>query len=77
MVVVNLLGADFICRKHVNFSYKKDNIYEQTKICYVFCVFRTFFFWAVVAHTFSPSTWEAEAGGSLFEASLKPAWSTD
>lgn len=25
----------------------------------------------VVAHTFSPSTWEAEAGGSLvFEASL-------
>ena len=21
--------------------------------------------WAVVAHTFNPSTWEAEAGGSL------------
>jgi hypothetical protein len=28
---------------------------------------------AVVAHTFNPSTWEAEAGGFL---SSKPAWST-
>jgi hypothetical protein len=28
----------------------------------------------VVAHTFNPSTWEAEAGGSL---SLRPAWSTE
>jgi hypothetical protein len=28
---------------------------------------------AVVAHTFNPSTWEAEAGGFL---SLRPAWST-
>ena len=27
----------------------------------------------VVAHTFNPSTWEAEAGGFL---SLRPAWST-
>jgi hypothetical protein len=26
----------------------------------------------VVAHTFNPSTWEAEAGGFL---SLRPAWS--
>jgi hypothetical protein len=27
--------------------------------------------WAVVAHTFNPSTWEAEAGGFLeFKASL-------
>jgi hypothetical protein len=27
--------------------------------------------WAVVAHAFNPSTWEAEAGGFLeFEASL-------
>jgi hypothetical protein len=27
--------------------------------------------WAVVAHAFNPSTWEAEAGGSSeFEASL-------
>ena len=26
--------------------------------------------WAVGAHTFNPSTQEAEAGGSLFEASL-------
>jgi hypothetical protein len=26
-----------------------------------------------VAHTFNPSTWEAEAGGFL---SLRPAWST-
>ena len=25
---------------------------------------------AVVAHAFNPSTWEAEAGGSEFEASL-------
>lgn len=24
----------------------------------------------IVLHTFSPSTWEAEAGGSLFKASL-------
>jgi hypothetical protein len=29
---------------------------------------------AVVAHTFSPRTWEAEAGGFL---SLRPAWSTE
>jgi major histocompatibility complex class I len=27
----------------------------------------------VVAHTFDPSTWEAEAGGFL---SSRPAWST-
>jgi hypothetical protein len=27
----------------------------------------------VVAHTFNPSTWEAEAGGFL---SSRPAWST-
>jgi hypothetical protein len=27
----------------------------------------------MLAHTFSPSTWEAEAGGFL---SLRPAWST-
>jgi hypothetical protein len=27
----------------------------------------------MVAHTFNPSTWEAEAGGFL---SLRPAWST-
>ena len=27
----------------------------------------------VVVHAFNPSTWEAEAGGSL---SSKPAWST-
>jgi hypothetical protein len=30
--------------------------------------------WAVVAHTFNPSTWEAEAGGFL---SWRPAWSTE
>jgi collagenase-like PrtC family protease len=30
--------------------------------------------WAVVAHTFSPSTWEAKAGGFL---SSRPAWSTE
>jgi hypothetical protein len=29
---------------------------------------------AVVAHAFNPSTWEAEAGGSL---STRPAWSTE
>jgi hypothetical protein len=29
---------------------------------------------AVVAHTFNPSTWEAEAGGFL---SSRPAWSTE
>jgi hypothetical protein len=29
---------------------------------------------AVVAHTFNPRTWEAEAGGFL---SSRPAWSTD
>jgi hypothetical protein len=28
--------------------------------------------WAVVAHAFNPSTWEAEAGGFL---SSRPAWS--
>jgi hypothetical protein len=28
---------------------------------------------AVVAHTFNPNTWEAEAGGYL---SSRPAWST-
>jgi hypothetical protein len=30
--------------------------------------------WAVEAHAFNPSTWEAEAGGFL---SLRPAWSTE
>jgi hypothetical protein len=30
--------------------------------------------WAGVAHTFNPSTWEAEAGGFL---SLRPAWPTE
>jgi hypothetical protein len=30
--------------------------------------------WAVVAHIFNPSTWEAEAGRFL---SLRPAWSTE
>jgi hypothetical protein len=30
--------------------------------------------WAVMVHTFNPSTWEAEAGGSL---SSRPAWSTE
>jgi hypothetical protein len=30
--------------------------------------------WAVVVHTFNPSTWEAEAGGSLRS---RPAWSTE
>jgi hypothetical protein len=30
--------------------------------------------WAVVAHAFNPSTWEAEIGGFL---SLRPAWSTE
>jgi major histocompatibility complex class I len=29
---------------------------------------------AVVAHTFNPSTWEAEAGGFL---GSRPAWSTE
>ena len=28
----------------------------------------------VVVHTFNPSTWEPEAGGSL---SLRPTWSTE
>jgi hypothetical protein len=30
--------------------------------------------WAVVAHAFNPSTWEAEAGRFL---SSRPAWSTE
>jgi major histocompatibility complex class I len=30
--------------------------------------------WAVVAHAFNPSTWEAESGVSL---SSRPAWSTE
>jgi hypothetical protein len=30
--------------------------------------------WAVMVHTFNPSTWEAEAGGFL---SLRPALSTE
>jgi hypothetical protein len=29
------------------------------------CVFKTKEGWAVVAHAFNPSTWEAEAGGFL------------
>jgi hypothetical protein len=29
---------------------------------------------AVVVHAFNPSTWEAEAGGSLI---LRPAWFTE
>jgi hypothetical protein len=35
--------------------------------------FKTYSSHAVVAHTFNPSTWEAEAGGFL---SSRPAWST-
>jgi hypothetical protein len=31
-------------------------------------------YWAVVAHAFNSSTWEAEAGGFL---SSRPAWSTE
>jgi hypothetical protein len=34
---------------------------------------KSFACWAVVAHAFNPSTWEAEAGGFL---SSRPAWST-
>jgi hypothetical protein len=34
---------------------------------------KSIFRWAVVAHAFNPSTWEAEAGRFL---SLRPAWST-
>jgi hypothetical protein len=30
--------------------------------------------WAVVAHAFNPSTWQAEAGGFL---SSRPAWSSE
>jgi hypothetical protein len=30
--------------------------------------------WAVMAHAFNPTTWEAEAGGFL---SSRPAWSTE
>jgi hypothetical protein len=30
--------------------------------------------WMVVAHTFNPSTWEAETGGFL---SSRPVWSTE
>jgi hypothetical protein len=30
--------------------------------------------WAVLAHAFNPSTWEAEAGGFV---SSRPAWSTE
>ena len=39
-----------------------------------FFVFKTPLCLAVVAHAFSPSTWEAEAGGFL---SSRPAWSTE
>ena len=44
-----------------NWLLTKINILEKT------CL-------AVVAHTFNPSTWEAEAGRFL---SLRPAWSTE
>jgi hypothetical protein len=37
-------------------------------------LFHEGFGWAVVAHAFNPSTWEAEANGFL---SLRPAWSTE
>jgi hypothetical protein len=33
--------------------------------------------WAVVAHAFNPSTWEAETGGFLSLRPLRPAWSTE
>jgi hypothetical protein len=39
--------------------------YENSLKLFIGCV--------VVAHTFNPSTWEAEAGGFL---SSRPAWST-
>jgi hypothetical protein len=35
---------------------------------------KSIFSWAVVAHAFNPSTWEAEVGGFL---SSRPAWSTE
>jgi hypothetical protein len=31
--------------------------------------------WAVVVHSFNPSTWEAEAGGFL--GRQRPVWSTE
>ena len=36
--------------------------------------YQDFISWAVVAHAFNLSTWEAEAGGFL---SSRPAWSTE
>jgi hypothetical protein len=38
------------------------------------CAVRSRISWAVVAHAFNPSTWEAEAGRFL---SLRTAWSTE
>jgi hypothetical protein len=38
-----------------------------------YCAYKTNCCLAVVAHVFNPSTWKAEAGGSL---SSRPAWST-
>jgi hypothetical protein len=43
-------------------------------ICKAFASIKIKVGWAVEAHAFNPSTWEAEAGGFL---SLKPAWSTE
>jgi hypothetical protein len=50
----------FLFKKLILFlsSFKKDNFQSQ----------------AVVVHTFNPSTWEAEAGGSL---NLSPTWFLD
>jgi hypothetical protein len=54
-------------------------VYVCVCVCVCVCMY-TFVFkdlvslWAVVAHTFNPSPWEAEAGGFL---SSIPAWSTE
>jgi hypothetical protein len=46
--------------------YNNKNILKKKK--------KTPICWAVVAHAFNPSTWEAEAGGSL---NSRPVWSTE
>ena len=55
-------------------SQSKTFSYAVSVRCFVTSARLCFFRWAVVAHTFNPSTWKAEAGRFL---SSRPAWSTE
>ena len=46
-------------------SQNKFPSHKLLRVSYSVTMMKNIVSWAVVAHTFNPSTWEAEAGGSL------------